>query len=398
MAPATPLSFTIDIPDAVLTDLRERLMRIRWPHQLPGESWLFGADLGTMQALVGHWLEEYDWRAEEQAINAVPHYRVDIDGTPIHFIHVRGKGPNPIPLILTHGWPWTFWFYRKLIGPLADPVAHGGVADDAFDLIIPSLPGYGFSTPLRSAGLDFQAIARMWVTLMRDILGYSRFGAGGGDWGSLISAQLGHQFPEHLLGVHLTQAIPLDYLSNGLPPTEDYLPEEALSLEQTRRSAGQALVHKTMNGIEPLTLDYALNDSPAGLLAWLLFRLRGWSDCGGQVENRFSRDDILTTAMLYWVTQSSGSAGRLYAEARARPWSPVRPGLPFVQAPTAITLSPHDMLVPPRRWAERHYNLQQWKILPEGGHFGPMEQPDSIIAEIRPFFRPCRPAYEHQQA
>ena len=218
--------FRVDVPDEVLNDLQARLKLTRWADDFANEGWQYGTNTAYLKELVAYWIDGYDWRKQERAINAYPQFRTEIDGVPIHFIHVRGKGPNPKPLILSHGWPWTFWEYRKVIGPLSDPGAHGGDPADAFDVVVPSLPGYGFSTPLRKPGVNFWRTSGLWVKLMEE-LGYPRFAAHGADWGALITADLGHRYPERVMGVHFTMMLPLDLFSGGTPAPEDYDADEA---------------------------------------------------------------------------------------------------------------------------------------------------------------------------
>src|SRR5260221_2373884 len=225
--------FTIAIPEEALTDLRERLTKVRWPLDFANEQWQYGTNLGYLKELVDYWLHKYDWRAQERAMNAFSHYKTTIDGVPIHFIHEPGKGPNPTPLILSHGWPWTFWDLAKVIRPLADPAAFGGDPADAFDVVVPSLPGFCFSSPLTKPGINWWRTADLWVTLMRDVLGYSKFAAEGGDWGAFVTQQLGHKYPQHLIGVYLTLAIPMDFFSGGGFKESDYGPDEQPALQRT---------------------------------------------------------------------------------------------------------------------------------------------------------------------
>ncbi|MET0379379.1 MAG: epoxide hydrolase family protein [Spongiibacteraceae bacterium] len=379
--------FHVSIPQRVIDDLHQRLRQTRWPDDVANADWSYGFNCAYLQELVRYWLDEYDWRHQEAQINQYPQFKADIDGVPIHFIHVRGKGPNPRPLILTHGYPWTFWDYRKLIEPLTDPAAHGGDAADAFDVVIPSLPGYVFSSPLQTTGIDFTRTADLWVRLMRDVLGYDKFAAHGGDWGAMVTAQLGHKYAEHLLGIHLVTAIPLDVHSNGLPDSSFYGPGEegwhAYNSEKLAAGSGYMVVQST----RPQTLAYAMHDSPAGLCAWIVEKSRDWSDCGGNVETRFSKDDLLNKVMLYWVSNSFVSAARYYYEAAHRPWAPSHPRQPVVQAPTAILAFMQDVIRMPKRWMEQTYNLQRLNYSESGGHFSPVEEPQRVASDIREFFR-----------
>jgi pimeloyl-ACP methyl ester carboxylesterase len=281
-----------------------------------------------------------------------------------------------MPLILTHGWPWSFWEFAKVIGPLTDPDAHGGDPADAFDVVIPSLPGYGFSTPLTVPGINFWRTADLWVQLMRDGLGYDRFFAQGGDWGAFVTEQLAHRYTANVIAVHLTNTIRLDIFSGATPWM---LPR--------RRSASHVAVHM----LDPQTLAWACHDSPIGSLAWLLERRRAWSDCGGDVERRFSKDHLLTTAMLYWATGAFVTSIRYYAEAANNPWKPDRAGEPVVPVPTGVTHFEPDTGGPgPQPWHESYFNLTYWKNRQSGGHFAPWEEPEALVEDIRATFRPLR--------
>jgi pimeloyl-ACP methyl ester carboxylesterase len=313
----------------------------------------------------------------------------EIDGMPIHFVHLRGKGPRPTPLILNHGWPWTFWDLHKLIGPLSDPASYGGDPADAFDVVVPSLPGYGFSTPLSTRGQNFWTTADLWVQLMEG-LGYHRFATQGGDWGALVSAQLGHKYADRLIGAHITLMLPLDFMSGGSVPDEDFTEAEKSWQERTAHFFTAEAGYYFLQCTKPQTIAFALNDSPVGLLSWILEKRRTWSDCGGEVESRFSKDDLLNTVMIYWATQSYGTSARYYYEGAHNPWKPAHDRLPVVGAPTGVAVFLKEVILQPRRWAQRYYNLQRWNVFESGGHFAPMEEPQVMIDEIRAFFRPLR--------
>ncbi len=386
--------FRIEIPEAKLDDLRERLHRTRWAPDFANEDWRYGTQGRYLRELVGYWLEGYDWRAQERAMNAYPHFRARIDGIPIHFMHVRGRGPRPIPLVLTHGWPWTFWDFQRVIGPLSDPGAHGGDPADAFDLVVPSLPGFGFSTPLETPGINWWRTADLWVSLLRDVLGYQRFAAHGGDWGTLVTMQLGHKYAEHLIGVHLVGAFTLPVFQGDRPwslgdVVAELAPDPALrarTVAWEKRFASHVAVHQ----LDPQTLAFAMHDSPVGLCSWILERRRAWSDCGGDVESRFSKDDLLTTMMIYWLTESFGSAIRYYYEAVANPWRPSHAKTPVVSAPTGISLFEADRAPGPTDWTAEFYDRRLLRIHPSGGHFAPAEEPAAVIEDIRDTFRPLR--------
>jgi pimeloyl-ACP methyl ester carboxylesterase len=358
--------FTISIPDAVLADLKDRLARTRYAPDFANDGWAYGTEAGYLRELVDYWRQDFDWRRVEADINRYAHYRTTVDGVPLHFIHERGKGPKPMPLVLSHGWPWTFWDFNKIIGPLSDPAAHGGDPVDAFDVVIPSLPGYTFSSPLRTTGINFWRTADLWAELMRDVLGYPRFAAEGGDWGALVTEQLGHKYADRLFGIYLHFMAPnAAFLTDG----NGYLQEQA-----TR----------------PQTLAQALHDSPAGLASWLVEKRRAWSDCGGDVERRFTKDDLCTTLTLYWATETFHTSARYYYEAAHNLWQPAHDRTPIVEAPTGIASFPGEVFMMPKRWAERYFNLKHWQVMPSGGHFAPFEEPERFVADLRAYFRAFR--------
>lgn len=382
-------NFSVAIGDDVLADLKDRLNKTRWAADFANDGWQYGTNGAYLKELLDYWRNEYDWRRHERAINAWPQFKTVIDDVPIHFIHVRGKGSKTVPLILTHGWPWTFWDFQKVIGALTDPAAYGGDAADAFDVVIPSLPGYGFSTPLTKPGLNFTTTADLWVKLM-ERLGYPRFAAHGGDWGALIAAQLGHKYADRLIGAHFTLMMPLDSFSGGTVPPEDYAPEDADRAKRKRNFFLNEAGYFALQCSKPQTPAFALNDSPVGLCAWIVEKRRTWSDCGGNVETRFSKDDLLTTVMIYWLTQSYGTSARYYYEAAHRPWQPSHTRMPVVEAPVGVTVFRNEVVIPPRRWAQRYYNLQRWTEFPMGGHFAAMEEPAALVGDIRVFFKTLR--------
>ncbi len=381
--------FTIEIPEAELEDLRHRLATTRWTDDFANDDWGYGANAAYIRELATHWLENYDWRERERRMNAFKHFRTGIDGVPVHFVHERGKGPNPLPLILNHGWPWTFWDFHKIIGPLTDPAAHGGDPADAFDIVAPSLPGYAFSTPLRKTGVNFWNTADLWVQLMQQ-LGYERFGSQGGDWGSFLSAQLGHKYADRVVGVHLHTPAPLHFMSGRGYPKESFSEDEKPQMLKMREFGMEETGYMALQRTKPQTPAVGLNDSPAGLLAWIVEKRRRWSDCNGDVESRFSRDELIDTVMLYWVTQSFASSARYYYEGGHHLWQPEHERSPCVEAPTAIAILPGEITYPPRRFAEEYYNLQRWTEFPEGGHFAAMEVPELLVEDLRAFFRDKR--------
>jgi pimeloyl-ACP methyl ester carboxylesterase len=382
--------FSVQVSDEVLADLQVRLKRSRPARDIANADWGYGTNAEYLNEVVDYWRKDYDWRRHERSMNGFAHFRTTIDGMPIHFIHEKGKGPRPLPLILNHGWPWTFWDFQKVIRPLTDPAAYGGDPADAFDVIVPSLPGYGFSTPLTTPGINFSRTADLWVTLMQDVLGYGRFGVQGGDWGGSITAQLGHKYADRVIGIHLHSMAYLHMFSGKPPPPLEYAPDEQGWMERTRHFYDHEAGYMQVQGTKPQTLAYALNDSPIGLCAWLLEKRRGWSDCGGEVERRFSKDDLITSTMLYWITESFGTSARYYYEARHRHWRPDHDRTPVVEAPTAMAIFDKEVALRPKGWAERYYNLKRWTVFPAGGHFPPMEEPEALVGDLRAFFRTLR--------
>ncbi|MGA5821087.1 epoxide hydrolase family protein [Kitasatospora sp. NPDC094028] len=400
--PPTP----VHLPDAVLDDLRERLARTRAPLGDP-DDWSYGVPRGYLAELLAHWRDGFDWRRAEAAINAYQHYTVAVDGVPVHVLRRAGVGPRPVPLILSHGWPWTFWHWSKVIDPLADPGAHGGDPADAFDVLVPTLPGFGLPGPLTGEpDLTFVRVADLWHTLMTDVLGYERYAAGGCDIGALICGQLGHKYADSLYGIHIGSGQRLDFLNGdrawdvaqGRPIPED---APAGVRERTIELDRRFAVHVAAQMLEPATLAPGLSDSPAGLLAWLLARWAKWSDHGGDVERVFSKDELLTHATLYWATNAIGSSIRYYANINRHPWRPSHDRRPVVEAPTGITFvgfeNPPGVTTDQRvrsfldsdraDWYH-HVNLTAHE---HGGHFIPWENPRAWIDDLRRTFRGRRP-------
>ena len=382
--------FTINVSDQAMADLRERLQRTRLAPEFANSDWSYGTNGSYLQELLEYWSNTYDWREHEAEINRFNNYKTTIEDIPIHFIYERGKGPNPTPLILSHGWPWTFWDWHKVIGPLTDPAAYGGDPADSFDVVIPSLPGFGFSTPLTTPKINFWRTADLWVTLMREVLGYDKFAAGGGDWGALLTAQLGHKYAQHLLGIYVHLMAPLDLFNGTLPEEEYYAPSEKAWYLRNQEFFAAESGYSAIQSTKPQTLAFALNDSPAGLCAWILEKRRTWSDSGGDVESRFSKDDLLTTMSIYWFTQSFGTSARYYYECVHNPWKPSHDRKPVVEAPTGIGVFQEEVILFPHRWAEQYYNLKHWQVMESGGHFAPMEEPDKLVEDMQTFFRTVR--------
>lgn len=377
--------FTIAVPQAALDDLQMRLAQTRWPDEIPGSGWSYGSNLAYMKEVVSYWQTTFDWRRQEQQLNRLAHFRTMIHGMGIHFVHERGIGPHPFPLILTHGWPSSFLEMLKILPRLTDPARFGGNPADAFDVVIPSLPGYGFSDrpPRPEQGAD-TSIADVWSRLMSDMLGYPRFGAHGGDVGGGVTCQLGRLYPQHVAGIHVNGVSVRPYLGPDVPELSER--EKAFYAEQERWDVEEG-AYILLQHTKPQTLAYGLNDSPAGLAAWIIEKFRSWSDCGGEVERRFTKDELLTNISLYWFTQTINSSfGPYYVEdERAALHQGER-----IEVPCAVSLFPKNMDQPPRELAERVYTLQRWTQMPRGGHFPALEEPELLVEDIRAFFRPLR--------
>ena len=378
--------YKIEIPDSVLDDLKARLERTRWPDELPGTGWDYGSNLDYVKELVEYWRTKFDWHAQEKLINSFSHFKSEVDGLNIHFIHEKGKGPNPMPLVITHGWPGTFFEMYKVIPMLSDPASHGGDPADAFDVVAPSMPGYGFSDATDKRGLSVLSIGDLWAKLMSENLGYQRFAAQGGDWGARVTAKLGLSHGDKVIGIHTTStSSPTPYQGPG---TRELAEAEKAMLAQRVQWLADEGGYSHIQATKPQTLSYGLNDSPAGLAAWIVEKYRTWSDCGGDVESRFTKDELLTTITIYWVTQSINSSTRLYFESFFQAWDLAKDEK--IQVPVAIASFPRENSVPLREWAERSFNIQQWTDMPSGGHFAALEEPDRLVEDIRKFFRGLR--------
>ena len=376
--------FRIAIPDEVLADLRDRIARTRWPDEIADSGWDYGTNLGYLKELLDYWRDGFDWRAQERYLNSFHHFRAPVDGLRLHFLHERGRGPDPMPLLVVHGWPSTFFEMVKIVPLLTDPVAHGGDARDSFDVIVPSLPGFGFSDLPRERGMTKTRMARFLAGLMIEVLGYRRFAARGGDIGSGVVAFLAMDYPKHVAGIHVSDVI-RPYLGPGARIFTD---AERRFFEEERRWMEKEGAYDHIQATKPQTLAYGLTDSPAGLAAWIIEKFRGWSDCGGDVERRFSRDELLTNLTIYWATGTINSANRRYFERDAEPRD-LGPD-DRVRVPTAVTIFPADIDKPPREWGERVYDVRRWTEMPRGGHFAALEEPGLLTQDIREFFRPLR--------
>jgi pimeloyl-ACP methyl ester carboxylesterase len=376
--------FAIDVPESVLEDLQQRLARARFPDQLEGAGWSYGTELSYLRELVRYWREQFDWRAQERALNRFDHYRARVTDLSVCFIHQRSKEPDAFPLLITHGWPGSVFEFHKIIGPLTDPVAHGGKREDAFHVICPSMPGYGFSEAPRTPGFGIKQVAGTNAALMA-ALGYTRYGAQGGDWGAMATTQIARVDPDHVAGIHLNMLVAGP--PPGLDPTVGVAPDELAWLVEMQDFRKHETGYQQIQRTKPQSLGYGLNDSPVGLAAWIVEKFRGWSDCNGDVETRFTKDELLTNVMLYWVTQSITSSMRLYCETdRARPSGPE----PRIETPTAAAIFPKELYKIPRAWAEAAFNLKRFTVFPSGGHFAALEEPEALVGDIRAFFREVR--------
>jgi pimeloyl-ACP methyl ester carboxylesterase len=387
-----PSPFVIDVDQSVLDDLRTRLDRTRWVEDLGDGGWSYGASIPYMKELVAYWRDRFDWRAQERALNRFANFRATLkDGTAIHFIHERGRGPNPLPIVLTHGFPDSVVRFAKIIPMLTDPARYGGDPRDSFDVIAPSLPGYAFSDRPHSDGSVLR-VGDRWHELMTQ-LGYDRYVAHGGDWGSTITELLARDHGKHVVAIHLTD-VPF-FHSFQKPDDPSHAERKYLDSIATfqRRDGAYAFVQ----GSQPQVPGVGLNDSPAGLATWIVEKFRRWSDCDGDIERRFTKDELLTNVMLYWVTETISSSFLPYydvTQAGALTWigQKLKEWKGTTTVPAAFALFPKDLSSPPREWAERFFNVQRWTEMTSGGHFAALEEPDSLVRDIREFFRAFRSA------
>lgn len=369
--------FHLAIPEETITDLRQRLDRVRWPDRSPAEDWSQGVPMAFMEDLCRYWRHDYDWRRCETSLNRAGQSLAHVDGLDIHFLHVRSPVPDAIPMILTHGWPGSVTEFLKIIGPLTDPERHGGSAADAFHLVIPSLPGFGFSESPAEIGWGVERIAKCWDALMR-MLGYTGYVAQGGDWGAIVTTAIGQLPASSCRGIHLNMpvAFPNEVDLQSATPAE----QEALAnlARHQRQEFGYAVQQST----KPQTLGYALADSPIGQAAWIAEKFKTWSDCSGDLWSAVSRDELLDTVMLYWLGNHGASSARLYWESLAG-WSNPR----STAAWTGCSLFAKEIFKPSRRWVARLFpNLSYWSEVERGGHFAALEQPELFVAEIRKCF------------
>ncbi|WP_343524148.1 epoxide hydrolase family protein [Pedobacter sp.] len=371
--------FKIEVDQTVLDDLQHRLQHTRWTDEPEGADWSYGTNGAYLKQLLTYWQNDYDWRKHESALNVLPHFKAEIDGINIHFIHVKGKGKNPKPLLLTHGWPDSFYRFYKAIPLLSDPESAGGNSEQSFDLVIPSLPGFGFSDRV---ALNTDKVAALWAKLMTEVLGYDRYYAAGGDIGAIVTKSLANQQPGQVIAIHLTDV--------GYPNGQ----EDWSTMSAAEQEFGQFIQHwwysegayNMIQSTKPQTLGYGLNDSPAGLAAWIIEKFNSWSDTNGDIENSFTKDELITNIMIYWVSQSINTSIRTYLENARAAWSgQPSPSAGYVQTPTGVSLFPAEAPAP-IEWAQRMVNVKRFNKMEKGGHFAALEVPDAWANELRSFF------------
>ena len=382
--------FKLNIENDILEGISNRLKTSRLPEDFGNSNWSYGTERNYLENLLEYWISDYDWKKTEKEINSFPNFICEINNIPIHFIHIKSSNKNSKPIILTHGWPWTFWDYKKIIRPLTNPEEYGGKKEDSFDVVVPSLPGFGFSTPLKETGINFSNTADLWVSLMQDILGYDKFFAHGGDWGGLVTLQLGHKYSKIVPAVHTHTIINLDFFDSPPPNEEDFAENEKNFHLQNLKFWEEGHGYFQIQATKPQTLSYAINDSPIGLCAWLIEKRRDWSDCNGDIESKFTKDDLINTTMIYWLSETFGTSARYYYEAAHNLWKPSHDRSPMVESATGFSIFEGDIIFRPKKLMEKANNLKHWNMFKNGGHFAPMEQPEIIIDEIRKFFNEYR--------
>ncbi len=380
--------FQVDIPQAALDDLQNRLANTRLPDQIPGTSWEYGTERGYVEELLTYWTNEFDWRAQEARINAFDQFTTPIDGVDMHFIHQRSANPDAIPLMIVHGWPGSVSEFLDIIPPLMDPAAHGGETDDSFHIIAPSLPGFGFSGIPAARGYNPEKIAHMLAELM-ERLGYESYAIAGGDWGAIINRHLANHYPERLIGLHSNMIIVAPPQDEDQRNSAD--PEE-LALTGARAAYMQNETgYQAIQGTKPQTLGYGLADSPAGVAAWIVEKFHGWSDlpqgADGDLDDNFSKDALLTNISIYWFTSTITSSTRIYYENRN---TPAEQPIEYIDVPTGAAIFPAEIYMAPRAWVEAAYDLRHWTVMPRGGHFAALEQPELYLNDLREFFRLLR--------
>ena len=380
--------FEIVVPDAAISDLKTRLQNTRLPDQISETTWEYGTDKTYLTELIDYWENEFDWKEQERTLNEFDHFKTEIDEIEMHFIHQRSEHPDAIPLMIVHGWPGSISEFSKIIDPLVDPVAYGGSASDAFHVITPSLPGCGFSSAPTQPGYSPEKIAHILAALMEKI-GYQRYAIAGGDWGAIINRYLAFNYPDRLIGLHSNMML-------AGPPTDREQRADVTQAEETARAARGAYMqneraYQQIQGSKPQTLGYGLNDSPAGLAAWIVEKFHGWTDmpqgATGYLDNHFTKDELLTNIAIYWFTGTITSSTRIYYENSK---TPIETPLGFINVPTGAAIFPAEIFVTPRAWAEAAYDLRHWSVMSEGGHFAALEKPDLYLNDLQIFFRLLR--------
>ena len=380
--------FEIVVPDAAISDLKTRLQNTRLPDQISETTWEYGTDKTYLTELIDYWENEFDWREQERTLNEFDHFKTEIDEIEMHFIHQRSEHPDAIPLMIVHGWPGSISEFSKIIDPLVDPVAYGGSASDAFHVITPSLPGFGFSSAPTQPGYSPEKIAHILAALMEKI-GYQRYAIAGGDWGAIINRYLAFNYPDRLIGLHSNMML-------AGPPTDREQRADVTQVEETARAARGAYMqneraYQQIQGSKPQTLGYGLNDSPTGLAAWIVEKFHGWTDmpqgATGYLDNHFTKDELLTNIAIYWFTGTITSSTRIYYENSK---TPIETPLGFINVPTGAAIFPAEIFVTPRAWAEAAYDLRHWSVMSEGGHFAALEKPDLYLNDLQIFFRLLR--------
>ena len=385
-APIIP--FEIDISDTAIADLKRRLAATRMPDQIVDTTWEYGTDSSYLSELIAYWQNDFDWKKQESELNQFDQFKTEIDDLDIHFIHQRSENPDAIPLMIVHGWPGSVSEFSKIVGPLTDPVAHGGNNADSYHVIAPSLPGFGFSEKPNEQGYNPEKFAHILAGLMQR-LGYEQYAIAGGDWGAIINRHLANNYPERLIGLHSNMVL-------AGPPTDQAQRDDVSDAESSLRAARISYMlnevgYQRIQGTKPQSLGYGLNDSPAGLAAWIVEKFHGWSDlpqgADGYLDNYFSKDELLTNISIYWYTETITSSARIYYENNK---TPVTKPIEYIDVPTGVAIYPAEIFITPKSWVAAAYDLRHYSLMEEGGHFAALEQPESYINELNTFFRLLR--------
>ena len=382
------IPFTIEIPDQDIDDLKNRLRNTRMPDQLNGISWEYGTDRDYLQSLLDYWLNEFDWRKQEATLNRFDQYVTTVGTDSLHFIHQRSDNPDAIPLLVVHGWPGSVSEFTKILDPLTSPERNGGNATDAFHVVAPSLPGFGFSGKPAERGYSPEKIGLVLAGLMEK-LGYEKYGIAGGDWGAIINRHIANHYPDRLIGMHTNMIL-------ASAPQDEQLRDAVTEQESEARDARIAYMrteraYQDIQGTKPQSLGVGLNDSPAGLAAWIVEKFHGWTDipqgADGNMDDYFSKDELLTNISIYWFTQTITSSARIYYESRNNP--PIK-AMEYINVPTGAAIFPAEIFITPRAWADASYDIRQWSVMPRGGHFAALQVPELYTQDVRTFFSQLR--------